>query len=373
MIPTKEQTLLLRACLLSGADVATAWQTWRGRIAFDDMDAGSFRLMPLLYHNLRRENIDDPLLGRIKGIYRQNWSRNQLLFHEAAQMMSALQAAEIPVLVLKGATLANNFYPDSGQRPMGDFDFMVPFAQTGRAFEVMKQCGWKYAESVPLQQTVWSSHASKWDNQNGRQIDLHWHLLPGWRLPDVDDDVWVHGAKVPIAGISFPSMNATDLLWHVCAHGTIGDEIPSIRWVADAWMILHSPDYAIDWEIFLNAIQRRNLDFSVGCALRYLQKEFNAPVPISVVETLERVPPSWLERWEQRIVSRPRGLLGALPLHCVNYIRHARGQNLWRKISGAPVFFQRTWGISGARNLPAQVIKKAAKRLASKTDFGKTF
>lgn len=366
MIPTLEQTLLLRACLLSGADAATAWQAWRGRVVFDDMDAGSFRLMPLLHHNLRRENIDDPLLGRIKGIYRQIWSRNQLLFHESAAVMLAMQAADIPVLVLKGATLANKLYPDAGQRPMADFDFMVPFAETGRAHEILRQCGWKYVEAVPLERTVWSSHASKWDNKNARQIDLHWHLLPGWRLPGVDDDVWTRAAKVQIAGSPFPSMSATDLLWHVCAHGAIGDEVPSIRWVADAWMILHHDREPVDWEQFLESVQRRSLGFSVGCALRYLKDGFNAPVSVRVLETLESVPPSWLERWEQRIVSRPRGLLGALPLHCVNYLRQTRHDSLWQKITGVPFFFRRTWGVPHVWGLPGYAFKKMLNRLPQK-------
>ena len=364
MIPTSEQALLLRACLWSGTAAVAAWQAWRGRVVFDDLDAGSFRLIPLLYHNLRRLQVDDPLLGRMKGIYRQTWSRNQLLFHESVPVLMAMQQAAIPVLVLKGATLAGNFYHDLGLRPMGDFDFMIPFDQTARAFEIMKQCGWKYIETVPLELTVWSSHASKWDNQNGRQIDLHWHLLPGWRLPGVDDDVWVRAAKTPIAGTDFPAMTATDLLWHVCAHGAIGDEVPSIRWVADAWMMLHDTANPVDWDQFLEAVQRRRLGFSVGCSLRCLHDDFKAPVPVRVLERLEDMPPSWLERWEQRIVSRPRGVAGALPLHCVNYLRLVRGQSMAAKISGLPLFFQRTWGASSAWQVPGCFVNKMVKRLA---------
>src|ERR1019366_6595553 len=141
MIPTPDQILLLRASLLSGQDVATAWKAWRERVNFDDIDAASYRLMPLLYKNLRRENIEDELLGRLKGIYRHTWSRNQLLFHEAGRVLKAMNDAGISVLVLKGATLANSFYSDAGLRPMNDFDFMVPLDEAFRAFEVMNLCG----------------------------------------------------------------------------------------------------------------------------------------------------------------------------------------------------------------------------------------
>jgi hypothetical protein len=365
MIPTPNQILLLRASLLSGSDAASAWKTWRGRVNFDDIDAASYRLMPLLYKNLRREKIEDELLGRLKGIYRHTWSRNQLLFHEAGRVLKAMNDAGISVLVLKGATLANAFYCDAGLRPMNDFDFMVPLGEAFRAFEVMQTCGWNYAEFVPLKQLVWCFHAGKWTNRNGQQIDLHWHLLPEGRQPGIDDDIWARSVKIEIGGGIFSAMDATDLLWHICAHGAVGDSIPPIRWVADAWTILQSKRDAIDWERLVKTTQRRHLTLVVGRALSFLREEFSAPVSAGVVEELNRTPHAWLERWEDRIKSGPQGILGALPLHFVNYLRLSKNDLPWRRIAGAPIFFQRVWGVSSVRGLPVYAIKKAAKRLAS--------
>ena len=72
-----------------------------------------------------------------------------------------------------------------------------------------------------------------------------------------------------------------------------------------------------------------------------------------------------LERWADRIKSRPRGILGAVPLHAVNYLRLTRRDNFWRKLAGAPVFFQRIWGVPTMRGLPVYVAKKVANRLVS--------
>jgi Uncharacterised nucleotidyltransferase len=366
MKPTPEQMLLLRACLLSGPDAASAWSAWRASVNFDDIDAASYRLIPLLYHNLRRERIEDELLGRFKGVYRHTWSRNQLLFHAAAPVMRAIQDAGISVLSLKGATLAGSFYSDAGLRPMNDFDFMVPLGAAHRAFAVMKNCGWNPAESVPPARLVWCSHAGKWTNCAGQQIDLHWHLLPEGRQPGMDDDLWARAVNLEIGGGNCPGMDATDLLWHVCAHGAVGDEIPAIRWVADAWTILHHRRAAtIDWPRLVAAVRQRQLTLAVGRALVFLHEEFNAPVPADVLEELLRTPTGRLERWADRIKSRPRGILGAVPLHAVNYLRLTRRDNLWRKLAGVPVFLQRTWGVTTVRGLPVYVAKKAAKRLAS--------
>jgi hypothetical protein len=249
---------------------------------------------------------------------------------------------------------------------MYDFDFMVPFAETQRAFAIMSQCGWKYVESVPLEQTIWSSHASKWENHSGRQIDLHWHLLPGWRLPEMDHDVVSRATSIRIAGSIFPAMSATDLLWHVCAHGAIGDETPSIRWVADAWTLLHDARHPVDWEQFLQSVRQRSLGYSVGHALSFLKSEFDAPIPDRVLDVLASAPISTLERWEQHIISRPRGVLGALPLHCVNYMRQTQHDSLWVKVTGLPLFFRRTWGVPDTRGLLQYALKKARNRLLQK-------
>jgi Uncharacterised nucleotidyltransferase len=363
MKPAPEQILLLRACLLSGPAAAVAWSAWRARVNFDDIDAASYRLLPLVHQNLRREKIDDELLGRLKGIYRHTWARNQLLFHAAAQVLRAMQEAGIPVLALKGATLAGAHYADAGLRPMNDFDFMVPLAAAPRAFAVLNQGGWHCTEAVPPERLIWCSYAGKWMNRTGQRIDLHWHLLPEGRQPGLDDDVWTRAVNLEIGGGKFPGMGATDLLWHVCAHGAVGDEIPAIRWVADAWTILQNRRERIDWPQLVTAVQQRQLTLAVGRALSFLREEFNAPVPEKVLAELHRTPAAWLERWVDRIKTRPPGMLGALPWHAVNYLRLTRRDNAWRRLTGAPVFFQRVWGVPTLRGLTVYVAKKAAHRL----------
>ena len=369
--PTREQTWLLRACLLSGRDAADAWQSWRSHVSFDEIDAASYRLMPLLYQNLRREKIEGELLGRLKGIYRHTWSRNQLLFHAAARTMRAMTDAGIPVILLKGAALAGSFYTDAGLRPMNDFDFMVRLADAPRAFDVMKRCGWISAEPASLEQLVWCSYAGKWVNGSGQQIDLHWHLMPEGRQAGADDDVWTRAAKIEIGGQIFQTMNATDLLWHVCAHGGIGDEIAPIRWVADAWTLLQK-NSAPDWEHLVAAVQHRGLTLPIGRALNYLREEFGAPVPLPVLQVLAATRVTWTERWAHRIKSRPPGMTGALPLHCVNYLRLTRDQSLTAKISGLPLFFRRAWGVSSAWRLPGCFYDRVMKRLARRRNSDKT-
>lgn len=360
--PTPEQTLLLRAALLDGDDAVAAWQAWRERAVFDEAGGAAYRLMPLVHQKLSGALAGDPLVPRLKGLYRHTWSRNQLLFHAVAPVLRALAAAEVPTLLIKGSGLVALHYRDAGLRPMGDFDCLVPWPKVTQAFEVIAACGWRYAESVPLERLVWCTHAAKFRNATGQELDLHWNLLPEGRQPNVDEHVWSQAVPVELAGVNTRTMSATDLLWHICAHGVVGDPTPAIRWIPDVWALLRQPA-AIDWTELLATTRRRGLTLSVGRALWFARREFAAPVPEEILTALRNTRRSWLERAEYRIKSRPRGLCGALPLHLANYLRLAAGKSWRRKLADLPWFFQRVWGLPGWRDLPGYALRKTGERV----------
>ena len=88
---TKDQELLLRAALLKGADAVEAWNEWKSAVDWEGhLDNGSFRLLPLLYTNLKRLEVRDPLMGKLKGIYLKAWYENQRLFFEASKILDYL-------------------------------------------------------------------------------------------------------------------------------------------------------------------------------------------------------------------------------------------------------------------------------------------
>src|SRR5262245_20078562 len=91
--PTENQRLLLLAAIGTSADAEEAWLRWRSAVDIATLDAGSFRLLPLLYKNLSRRATDDPWMAKLKGVYRQSWYRNTLLFHRTAGILAALHDA----------------------------------------------------------------------------------------------------------------------------------------------------------------------------------------------------------------------------------------------------------------------------------------
>jgi len=65
--PNRDQELLLRAALLQGGPALDAWNEWRRAVNVDVIDYGSHRMVPLLYRNMQRHGVKDPLMERLKG------------------------------------------------------------------------------------------------------------------------------------------------------------------------------------------------------------------------------------------------------------------------------------------------------------------
>ena len=93
-----EHRLLLQAALGPPALAGKAWREWRLRFEFDAIDSVSQRLLPLL---ARRDGIiptDDVVLGRVKGLYRKAWARNQSLWASVRPAVEAIERCQIPIL-----------------------------------------------------------------------------------------------------------------------------------------------------------------------------------------------------------------------------------------------------------------------------------
>jgi hypothetical protein len=78
--PTADELLLLKAALLDGNAALDAWHEFGAANAgIDHLEGDAYRLLPQLFRSLQSLGLEEPALGRLKGIYRHAWYANQLL------------------------------------------------------------------------------------------------------------------------------------------------------------------------------------------------------------------------------------------------------------------------------------------------------
>ena len=363
--PTPAQELLVRAAVVPGAGALTAWDAWKRDhdLIESELDHGSFRLMALVYRNLLAQGAEEPLMPRLKGIYRYWWCSNQRLFYRAASVIRGLGQAGIPTLVLKGAAISVAHYQDSGVRPMGDVDLLVPYDRAADAVACLERRGWRparprYADLIRYQHSVQMVHES------GETLDLHWHVLAECVGPGADDGFWRRAVSIRILDTPTLALGPGDALLHTIVHGMRWNAEPTIRWVADAMAILHASGRDIDWGGVVREAGRRRVVLRLGIGLEYLRRAMGAPIPEHALERLRAQRPALVERMESRVLTldaEARG--GWRPGHAllvaVQYLRFMSGKSMLEALAETPDYVRYRLR---ARRRPAPELLRRVKR-----------
>ncbi|MBI4553230.1 MAG: nucleotidyltransferase family protein [Candidatus Latescibacteria bacterium] len=366
--PTPQQELLVKAVLWQGRDAVVAWEAWHDGLDLDHLDAGSYQLLPLLYRNLRAQDIDHPLMQRFKGIYRHTWYKNQLLFHRLAGLLRAFHAAEIETMVLKGAALILLYYRDYGLRPMEDFDVLVPTAQASAAVTVLGALRWTPIRAFPatLTEAYQSAiHAHGFRDPGGYECDLHWHALLDCCQPHADDDFWSGAISTRLDDVPVSVLNPADQLLHVCVHGARWSGTPPLRWIVDAMVIVNDSP-GLDWNRLVAQAQQHRLSLPIRDMLSYLHERLDAPIPPSVLHALRQAPVSNAEQMEYQAKTGPEDLrkpMSMLRLRYQQYVESIGRDGFYNKLIGFPQFLQHLWGVDHLWQVPWTAVMKGIQRV----------
>ncbi|MEX1104443.1 MAG: nucleotidyltransferase family protein [Dehalococcoidia bacterium] len=362
--PAPAQTDLLRAALLPREEALAAWARWKAAVDFEEADAASHDLGPLVARNLLSLGCEDELLPRLKGVQRRTWYRNRILLHAATGAARHLQEAGIPTMLLKGAPLAHRYYGDISLRPMADVDLLVPTAEATRAADLLMAAGWvPQAPRKRVYDFIRLFHAIGMDDRAGGSVDLHWHVLEECCTAGADREFWDAATDLEIEGTTFKTLHPSDLLLHVCVHGSRGYPAPTLRWIPDALTILQGHGDAFDWDRLVAQAKRRNLTLATSNALEYLVAYFRAPIPETVISRLRTSRPTLVERLDYRAQGSRDTTLWSVVRDTTRYARLSAGRPLHRRVAGFPVYLQQLWGLPSAWQAPGEGALRVWRRL----------
>jgi len=365
--PNPEQELLLQAALFQGERSLNAWRLWKKRtdIEVDKLDLGSFRLLPLVYRNLCDQERNDPLIEKLKGIYRLHWYKNQRLFHHMTPVLKSFCAAGIKTMILKGAALSLQYYRDYGLRAMDDFDVLVPTRQALEAITLLKGLGWTPKRDLSEEYRL-LRHSESFNDSSDCELDFHWHLLRGNLTADADDDFWEGAQAINIQGVPTLILNPTDQLLHVCVHGAAWDAAPHLRWVTDAIVILKVAKSEIDWSRLLLQAQKCRVTMPLRETFAYLRDKFDAPVSAEVLKTLQNTPVSKREYRVYRYSTSPPTFLSGLVKFWLINSRLTGEVGFWKKL----MQFSKNlsyWNMPPLWKVPFHIVFRGARKLGRTT------
>lgn len=342
------QFLLLKALYPDRQGSLEYYRQWREAACFDDLDGGSFRLVPMLWKRLAQHAERDELFDRIKGIYRYTLYKNSLTLSRFRAVARALHDAGVPVMLLKGAALLLRYHVDLGARPMNDVDVLLEKGDVERAMRVLHDLGWRCAEDIGVKRALGVYNSIPLAGGQGFEIDLHWRIMTEYGGKVSMRELWDASQGVDFQGTPVRVLSPEDQIMHTCAHGVKWNTLPPIRWIPDLMTIVQADRARIDWDRLLLLTWERNLTAAVSACLRFVHANFAADVPASMLDRLAttRVPRTEAERFLFRASPpRPNSLRGRIAKEWMLYDSRVETRNRFRKALYFPVYLRDKFGL----------------------------
>jgi len=215
-----------------------------------------FSVGGLLYREIKSRHFPAELIpvdarNRLRDAYRNLATVNTSLFLDASKVLKSLADNQLPVIALKGLSLAKHIYGDIALRPMSDMDLLVKEEDLVRAGRVLLTLG--YTQHFPAWESMLKTfhHLPPFTNKIGAMIELHWNIVTPDSPLKVDlDGLWERACLIQVDHVEVRALSPEDLLLHLCIHACFHlqaglDLIP----LCDMAGLIKTSADKIDWQI----------------------------------------------------------------------------------------------------------------------------
>ena len=297
----------LRLCLRAHGNTTTqdAVHAFATRSALDwnavHRIADAQRIAPLIYHVLREEDfVPRSTAEALRDAYHVAAGRNLIFLHELRTVLRRLAAEDVPVIVLKGAALAETVYQKIALRPMADIDLLVHQHDLTASLEVLAKLGF----ARPRVETRTGATAA-YENElilyktaaTRVPLEIHWGLFDSPFYQHVIPMDWFWETARPFRIDDTPALmlGLEAQLLHLSGHLHLHHTGNELLWLHDVAQLIIANQERINWNELLARMLQYQLVLPVQLVLRRVKDVWAAPIPDHVVERLSAVQPSRAE------------------------------------------------------------------------------
>ncbi len=282
------QQLLVKACVASSKTEQQRWVSeWEEKVAIDDLDYSSSRLIPYFLHKNQQAGITTRHDKRLKVIYKHWWLKTQHINDQLNKVLATLTAANIAYIVIKGAT-TRSYYEPHELRTMGDSDILVSPADMLKVMTLLEEIGYipnrqaKARLQHAPQLTMDFMHAVEFAHQLlDTRIDIHWRIGK-YSSMAFTKRLWAHVDDYKL----FPGAKKPQLPYEVfiiLLHASMDGSRDNLNWIIDI-EILNTVSGQSFWEevrqLFIDEKKEDMFDYTCSILLEY---GVYAPTPVKPV------------------------------------------------------------------------------------------
>lgn len=299
---------LLSRLLHSEDDRATAGEL--GNLSSSDWDdllqqAERHQVNPLLYRSLqeagRRTAVPAAVQERLEISYFQTAALSARLQAQLREALETLRQKQIPVIVLKGAYLAEIAYGDVTLRPMRDVDLLVRRAALERAEQALLALGYGPEEAEGgIDDYSTHRHLPPLAKAGAAPVEIHWTIDDSERFQIDVEGLWGRARAVRIAGVETLALGPEDLLLHLCLHAGFQHRFRvALRQIHDIAVAIQHHEKDLDWRALVEAARASGLGKVCYYTLAVTRNLFGVGAP---AETLAALKEPGCEEWMVAVI-----------------------------------------------------------------------
>lgn len=225
--------------------------------------AGLGGLLHTLIGNIR-PGIPSDVRHALEQAFYRTAAANARALHQLAGLAPALKIAGVPVLLLKGAALANALYPDPALRPVGDIDLLVRRSDVPACRQALLERGYCPQRPPERPGSVLAHHNEELfqpPHPYEVPVEVHWHLLDvPYYMSKVDVEwFWDHSEALSLAGQRLQSLTPEANLLYLSAHLGLHHQFRGLLWLLDLALLVVRERERLDWARIADLAQSSEL------------------------------------------------------------------------------------------------------------------
>ena len=289
---------------------------------------------------------------------------------ELQRLVAAIQTSGLDMLLMKGASLAYDVYPDPAWRVRSDVDMLIRASDRPSVRGCLAELGYAFPTEVSGELATFQFHGERVGTLGIRHLcDVHWKIANPQRFADAVqfDELAEAAVPLPVVGPGARGLGRTHALWLACVHRVAHHyDSGTLLWLYDVHLLVEAID-AGGFERFIALADRTGVRRICLRALLLAQARFGTKIPPVVLAALEAEPvnePSTvflgpgmrqfdvlrddlraLPGWRARLTLLKEHLFPAETYMRGTYAHGSSAPLLWlylrRIVTGAPKWFRR--------------------------------
>src|SRR3984893_2363738 len=212
---------------------------------------------------------------------------------ELRRLVVAIRTRGLDMLLMKGASLAYDVYPDPAWRVRSDVDLLIRAADRARVRAWPEQLGFRSEPEVSGRFATYQFHCARIDGHGVRHLcDVHWKIANPQRFADAIpfDELAQAAVPIPALGPDARGLGRAHALWLACVHQVAHHyNRDMLVWAYDVHLLAETLD-AADVARFLALADRTGVRRICLRALLLARTRFGTTIPPTALTTLGAAP-----------------------------------------------------------------------------------